>query len=221
MNACVIIPTYNEAHTIADLVKGTKKLGLDVIVTDDGSFDTTARIAEGEGAHVLRNDKNKGKGAALRKAFLYAIKNDYDGAVTMDGDAQHDPEEIATFLQRAGVCDAGVIVGNRMRGSTHMPKVRRITNKLMSTLISMIIRQDVPDTQCGFRFIRRNVLEDMVLRTSKFEIDSEILIEASRSGYKIDSIPIKIIYQGQASQIKPIVDTLRFLWFISRIIFKR
>ena len=95
-----------------------------------------------------------------------------------------------------------------------MPYVRLFTNKFMSWLISLAAGQSVPDTQCGFRLIKRGVLERIDLKTSKYETESEIIIQASRLGFKIESIPVKSIYEGEKSQINPVVDTLRFIRFI-------
>ncbi|MDD5568753.1 MAG: hypothetical protein PHY88_06065, partial [Candidatus Omnitrophica bacterium] len=81
-------------------------------------------------------------------------------------------------------------------------------------IISILSKQDIPDTQCGFRLIKRSVLEKVELKTSKFETETEILIKASRLGFKIDSVPIKTVYRGEKSQINPIVDTFRFIKFI-------
>ena len=97
-----------------------------------------------------------------------------------------------------------------------MPFIRVLTNKIMSGLISKITRQNVPDTQCGFRLIKRPVLEKINLKTSKYETESEILIKASRLGFKIESVPIKTVYSGEKSQINPFVDTLRFIKFLFR-----
>src|SRR3989338_1111228 len=92
-----------------------------------------------------------------------------------------------------------------------MPRLRVITNRLMSRLLSKKTGQHIPDTQCGFRFIRTGLLAKMQLSTSRYEIESEMLIQAARLGSRIDSIPIKSIYSGQASRINPFVDTLRFI----------
>ena len=99
---------------------------------------------------------------------------------------------------------------------THeMPLLRIITNRFMSLIISAFARQYIPDTQCGFRLVKKEVLQKITLSTSKYETESEILIKAARLGFKIEFVPIKTIYSGQKSQINPFVDTLRFLRFIT------
>jgi len=97
-----------------------------------------------------------------------------------------------------------------------MPTLRIITNKFMSWVISLISKQKIPDTQCGFRLIKAEVLKRVELKTSKFETESEILIKASRMGFKIKSLSIKSVYGKEKSQINPFIDTFRFIKLISR-----
>jgi glycosyltransferase involved in cell wall biosynthesis len=214
MRTCVLIPTYNEAKNIADLVKKIREQKLDILVIDDGSCDNTADIAQRNGAVVIKNPRNLGKGASLVKGFDHILKSGFDACITMDGDGQHRPEEISNFIQAAVNSDHGIIIGNRMAKSANMPFIRVITNKFMSWLISKITRQKISDSQCGFRLLRKEVLEKIKLRTAKFEIESEIIIEASRNGFKIASIPVTSVYVNETSHINPVTDTLRFLRFL-------
>jgi glycosyltransferase involved in cell wall biosynthesis len=214
MKICVIIPTYNESKAIGGIVKEIRKQGFGALVVDDGSQDNTFEIAESSGAVVLRNQDNAGKGASLIKGFNYALAGDFDAVITMDGDGQHSPDEIPYFIRLAEFSDGGIFIGNRMSKIRNMPALRIITNQFMSWLISLVAGQPIPDTQCGFRLIKRKVLEKIDLRTSKYETESEIIIKAARLGFKIESIPIKTIYAGEKSQINPIIDTLRFIKFI-------
>jgi glycosyltransferase involved in cell wall biosynthesis len=211
---CVIIPTYNESKAIAGLIGQINKLGLKVIIIDDGSKDNTAKIAQDCGALVLRNPLNTGKGASLIKGYKYAIDQGFDAVISMDGDGQHSCDDIQAFISKAESSDCGIIVGNRMATTEEMPPLRITTNRFMSWLISTITGQRIPDTQCGFRLMKKEVLQRMDLLTSKYETESEILIKSARLGFKIDSIPVRTIYSGQKSQINPFVDTLRFLRFI-------
>jgi glycosyltransferase involved in cell wall biosynthesis len=214
-NVCVIIPTYNESAAIAGLVKAIRSLKLEVVVIDDGSGDNTAQLARDNGAKVLINEVNMGKGACLVKGFNYILERGYDAVVTIDGDGQHLPSEIPDFL-RAAEADpgCGIIVGNRMLKRGEMPFVRVLTNKAMSAFISGICRQRIPDTQCGFRFIRRTVLEKVILKTTKYETESEILVGTARCGLRILSVPITSVYSGSKSNINPFVDTLRFIRYV-------
>ena len=214
MRICVIIPTYNESKAIAGLINQIRKLGLKVIIIDDGSKDDTVKIAASSGAEVLRNESNVGKGASLIKGYNFAFAQGFDAVISMDGDGQHSCSDIQAFIQKAEVSQSAVIVGNRMVMIKEMPALRVITNRFMSALISLIVKQQIPDTQCGFRLVRKEVLAQMDLSTSKYETESEVLIRAARLGFKIESIPVKTIYTGQKSQINPLIDTLRFLRFM-------
>jgi glycosyltransferase involved in cell wall biosynthesis len=216
LRTCVIIPTYNEAKTIAGIIKQIRAQGLDVVVVDDGSYDNTSTISSDNGAIVLRNNINQGKGASLIKGFNYALSKDFEAVITMDGDGQHLPEDILYFMRLAQYSDSGVFIGNRMLNIKNMPWVRILTNKFMSWLISKVTNQDISDTQCGFRLIKKSVLDKLKFRTARYETESELLIEASRLGFKIESVPIKTIYHGAKSQINPFLDTLRFVSFILR-----
>jgi len=216
MKTCVIIPTFNESHAIARLVKEICKQNLDVLVVDDGSSDNTYPLAQDSGATVLRNEINQGKGASLAKGFKYTIINGFDAAITIDGDGQHFPEDIPYFIRLAKYSDSGIFIGNRMQKTKNMPITRLLTNKFMSWLISCIAGQNVPDTQCGFRLIKKEVLEKINLSTSRYETESEILIKASRLGFRIESVPIRTIYNEEKSRINPLVDTMRFIKYIAR-----
>jgi len=216
MRVCVVIPTYNEAKAIANIVRKIRQQELEVAVIDDGSQDNTSRIASDNGAIVLRNENNEGKGASLIRGFHYALGRDFDAVITMDGDGQHLPEEIPYFIRLAKYSDGGIFIGNRMFKIKYMPFARVFTNKFMSRLISFVAGQSIPDTQCGFRLIKKEVLEKINLKTSKYETESEIIIQASRLGFKIESVPIKTIYNAEKSQINPVIDALRFIKFMAR-----
>jgi len=214
MRTCVIIPTYNESKAIAGLINQIQGLGLKAIIIDDGSKDDTVRIAIEAGAEVLRNQSNTGKGASLIKGYAFALSQGFDAVISMDGDGQHAAEDINAFIEKSESSNCGIVIGNRMAVTRGMPGLRVITNHFMSWIISAIAKQYIPDTQCGFRLVKKEVLQKMDLSTSKYETESEILIRAARSGYKIESVAVKTIYSGQKSQINPFVDTLRFMRFM-------
>lgn len=228
MKVGVVIPTYNESATIASIIKQVLRQDRKVIVVDDGSTDATAQISANSGAITLKNPQNRGKGYSLARGLKYVINNDFDAAVILDGDGQHNPLDIAAFIEKAQRTDAGIVIGNRMNNPRSMPLIRVLTNKLLSWLISKLTRQHIPDTQCGFRLIKRELIEKLGLNsnpdaentrgitTRRFETESEILILASRLGYRIESTPIKSVYQKEKSAINPVVDTLRFIIFILR-----
>jgi glycosyltransferase involved in cell wall biosynthesis len=218
MKTCVLIPAYNEAKTIAELVAAVKAKIPDVVVIDDGSADDTADLARQAGAVVLGSRGNAGKGRALKYGFDYAVKNGYDAVVAMDADGQHSPDDLANIINAAVSSGAGIVVGNRMGNPEKMPASRFATNLLMSLIISLICRQNIPDTQCGYRFIKTDALKKINLISSNYEIESELLMRAARQGCKIASVPIKSVYEGQLSLIHPMVDTWRFFVLLGRVL---
>jgi len=217
MRTLVVIPTYNESAAIGGLVNKILVQKLDILVIDDGSSDDTALIAGKNGAEVIINSKNLGKGAAIVKGFRYAVDKGYDAVITMDGDGQHLPEEIPKFLQKSYETSAGILIGNRMSRVKNMPWLRIFTNWFMSWILSKITGQRIPDSQCGYRLIRREVFHDLSLKTSKYETESEILIKAARKNFKIDSVVIDTIYVRHKSYINPFIDTFRFFRLLIRI----
>ena len=218
MKVWIIIPAYNERFRLAGILDELKSKNFSILVVDDGSIDNTYEVAEKKADFVIRNEKNLGKGMSLKKGIDYLLKEtDFDYLITMDADGQHSPSDLDKFLQKAGD-GAYFIVGNRMSDPIGMPKLRIITNKFMSWLISRIARQRIPDTQCGFRLIKREVLEKIKIKTNNFEIESEILIKAARSGFPIKSVPVRSIYfKSLSSRINPFVDTIRFIKFILQL----
>ncbi|MDD3297182.1 MAG: glycosyltransferase family 2 protein [Candidatus Omnitrophica bacterium] len=218
MKIWVIIPAYNESQELARVLDELKQENLSVLVVDDGSEDDTYQIATDKADHAIKNEKNLGKGMSLKKGIKYLLKNaDFDYVFTMDADGQHSPFDVKQFLFQAQQGE-NFVVGNRMNDPSGMPKLRVFINNLMSWVISHQAHQKIPDTQCGFRLIRRDVLERIQINANKFEIESEIIIKASRLGIKIKSIPVKSIYfKNRESKIRPFVDTVRFVRFMFRL----
>ncbi|MBU1087181.1 MAG: glycosyltransferase family 2 protein [Candidatus Omnitrophica bacterium] len=221
MKVCVLLPAYNEERAIGKLINQIRAYGLDVVVVDDGSTDHSAAIARQAQAIVISHQDNKGKGQALRTGFKFIQDNNYDAVVIMDSDGQHLPQEINNFINHALHSNADIIIGNRMGHPQGMSLPRRLTNKFTSLLISLIAKTKIPDSQCGFRLIRCPVLEKLNLLTVKYDTESEILIQAAKYKYKIESIPIKSIYANNRSLINPIFDTIRFFNLISKSIFSK
>ncbi|MCD5398068.1 glycosyltransferase family 2 protein [candidate division NPL-UPA2 bacterium] len=227
MRVGVLIPAYNEEGTIFSLIKDLLALFADrqdlveeIIVIDDGSTDNTRREAEKAGARVVFHPENRGKGAALNTGFQYALQRGFEAVITMDGDGQHDGAEIPAFLEKAQEKEAHIIIGNRMGNVENMPQVRFWTNRTTSRVVSALAHQKIDDSQSGYRLIKKEAFQNINLVTSNFDAESEILVKASRQGYKITSVPIKTIYMDKfSSKIKPFQDTLRFIRLVVRLWF--
>lgn len=214
---CVVIPAFQEARRIGDVVRQVRAVMPDVVVVDDGSADDTACQAEAAGAVVLRHATNSGKGAALGTGFGYAREHGFDFVITMDGDGQHDPADIPAFVEAYKRGAAPVLVGNRMGDTRRMPLVRLLTNRFMSWLLSREIGQRVPDTQCGFRLYSLAALAGAATESQRFAAESEILIELSARGVKIGSVPVATVYGTETSKIHPFKDTIRFFRMLRRL----
>ena len=216
MNICLLIPAYNEAKAIGRVVSAACKVMDHVVVVDDGSKDATAQIAQDAGALVIKHQVNSGKGAALCTGFQYVLDHDYDALITMDSDGQHDADDIPAFLEAFSERGSGVIIGSRMGDISAMPAVRKFTNKLTSLVGSLLTHQKLSDSQSGFRLISADVLQVVELETAGYEMESELLIKASRAGFRISSVPIKTIYGDEVSKIRPVADTCRFFMLLFR-----
>ncbi len=173
-NLIVIIPSYNEARTIGSIARDVIGMGFTVLVIDDGSIDNTKGEALENGALVIKNKENLGKGGSMRRAIDHVLgKMNFEWMVLMDGDGQHHPEDINSLIKAAEENpEAGVVVGNRMDNASNMPRDRYLTNKFMSWIISLMCGQKVPDTQCGYRLIKSDVFKKITLtKTCHFSTD--------------------------------------------------
>ncbi|MBI3318047.1 MAG: glycosyltransferase family 2 protein [Candidatus Omnitrophica bacterium] len=209
-----MIPAYQAEGTIEPLVAAVLGLKIPVMVVDDASSDRTLLRARAAGARVIVRLTNGGKGTALREGISEALRNGFDWVIALDADGQHLPAEIPRFLEAAGRGEGDLIIGNRMKDPRGMPLARRVTNGFMSWLLSRLIRQRVPDTQCGFRMMSRRLLSTTPLASSRFEIESELVVRAAESGFRIASVPVTSVYRRNLSFIRPVKDTCRFFLFL-------
>jgi glycosyltransferase involved in cell wall biosynthesis len=217
-NVAALIPCYFEERSIAEVARRVKAHLDTVLVVDDGSTDSTEAHARASGVEVIRHTVNQGKGAAIKTGLrALAERPGIAYALILDGDGQHAPEEIPRFLEAANRTGAPMLVGNRMSNVDKMPFVRRLTNRIMSSQISRVCGQSVPDSQCGFRLIRRDLLPSMVaIETTNFDYETEMLVVASRQGCQIGAVPISTIYGEEKSKIHPVRDTIRFYQMMAR-----
>ncbi len=231
VTAAVLIPAYCEERFIADVVVRAQAQDRvsQVLVVDDGSTDGTVARALSAGAELIVHPVNQGKGAAIQtglRHFLESPAGDsgaQDGAapvewvVMLDADGQHRPEEIGRFLDAAEAEPrARLFVGTRMSDTRAMPLVRRLTNRLMSSQISLLCGQRIADTQCGFRMIHRSLFPLLLGRAAKFDYETEMLILVAWSGEPIADVPISTVYGDEVSSIHPVRDAGRFLKLMAR-----
>ena len=217
-----VIPAYQDEKHIGDIARRTRDQLEHVLVVDDGSTDRTAQRAREAGAEVIVHAQNRGKGEAIKTGLAHWLGVPNPGpeiwwVILLDSDGQHLPEEIGRFLAAAALLTApALFIGNRMNDVAHMPFVRRVVNRYMSKEISRICGQQIPDTQCGFRMLHRQLIPDVLGGAHRFEYETEALIIASRKGCRIESVPITTVYTDQVSKIHPARDALRFLKLMRR-----
>ena len=210
-----LIPGFNEAPRIGAVVGAARK-HLRVIVVDDGSTDGTADIARSAGAEVIELRPNGGKGAALRAGFRHALEIGAEAIVTLDADGQHDPAEIPRFLDvwTAPPADQEprpeLVIGRR--NFRAMPLVRRLANAFGGIAFSWAVGQHVPDNQSGFRLVDRALAEATLASDEPgFAFEVEQITTCIRRGGTIGWVPIRTIYAGAPSHIRPIAHLREFV----------
>ena len=212
-NVLAMIPAYNESEHIQRVVELTRTF-LPVLVVDDGSADDTPHLAEVAGAEVLRQVPNQGKGAALRAGFRRAIELGYEAAITLDGDGQHDPQEIPAFLKASGAGHPDLLIGERQYSA--MPIVRRTSNTIGRWMMNWALGQHIPDNQSGYRLLSRRMMEAMLASQERsFEFEVEMIATCLLKDYQLAWLSIRTIYAGEYSHIQParhVVHFFRITW---------
>lgn len=204
-----LIPAYEEATRIGPVVQGALA-HLPVVVVDDGSRDETAAVASDAGATVIRQMPNQGKGAALRRGFRHALDAGCRAVVTLDADGQHDPAEIPQFLEAWERARAPLVIGART--FREMPFVRRLANVLGTATFSWAVGRHVADNQSGYRLIAAPLMRRLLdSRETGFEFEVEMITTAIRAGMPIEWVPIRTIYGGEESHIRPVHHVSNFL----------
>ncbi|NOX90520.1 MAG: glycosyltransferase family 2 protein [Calditrichaeota bacterium] len=212
----IVIPAFNAQKTLPVVLNEIQKLSIKpdtVFVVDDGSKDQTGAEAQRfSNVKVMRLTKNQGKGLALRAGIQQFLKkNGTDFLLLMDADGQHPVTSIPEFLQKAALQRADILIGHRRRRLGEMPLLRIFSNTVSSLITSWVTGKKINDSQCGFRLLRRSVLETLTLEEDGFQIETELIIKAVKQGFILDFVPIPTIYNGQKSYIKHFSDTVRFV----------
>lgn len=204
-----LIPGYQEGPRIGQVVERARE-HLPVVVVDDGSTDDTASRSEAAGATVLRQAPNAGKGTALRTGFHYALERGAAAVVTLDADGQHDPAEIPLFLAQFEATRPELIIG--CRDFAAMPPIRRLSNTLGTWVFSTAVGRHVPDNQSGYRLVGRRLMDALLDSTEGgFEFEVEMIARCIALGLPLTTVPIRTIYAGEPSHIRPWHHATEFL----------
>ncbi len=220
--AIILIPVYNHKKKIGAVLDGCLNYFApkDILVVDDGSTDGSALEAEKRGVNIITHTKNTGKGSALISGFAWGIKHDAQWILTMDADGQHNPDEIPFFLQEAKKDSYDMLIGNRDFSIKSMPLKRSLSNRITSKILSILLKQEISDSQNGFRMIKTDVIKKIDVESSDFILETEMIINASVAGFNIGFVPISTIYSGEKSHMSNFSTTIRFIktiWFNRKV----
>jgi len=214
----VLIPALNAEGTLAPVVRGVREHLEQVVVIDDGSSDRTGAVAAEAGAQVLRHLVNRGKGAALKTGFAYALANGFDAVITLDADGQHLPHEIPKLVAAREETKADLIIGGRAHLFDQMLPRRRMANRFSAWSIAKASGTGVTDSQSGYRVYSASLLRSLHLHTDGFDMESEAIVRAGRGGFRVVTTPIDLGFVNgvSTSHFKPLKDTIRIAWTVFR-----
>jgi glycosyltransferase involved in cell wall biosynthesis len=223
MKVGIVIPGYNISRQLHSVLSKCFRHvpRRHIYVVDDGSTDKTIEIAREAKVVVHRHDSNLGKGAALKSGFRLALSDGLEGVISMDGDGQHDPDFIPSFLSVMQETGCDFVMGVRPFRLCQMPADRILSNRLSSLIVSSMVGQAIYDSQCGFRLFRRNVVEAIPLDTNHFETETELLVKAIKSGFRIGFCPISVVQTDYKSRIRRLPDTIRFCRLICQLLMEK
>jgi len=200
------IPAFNEEKNIAAIITKLADVADSLIVCNDGSSDLTSDIAEKMGAFVINHEKNLGYGAAIRSIFLKAKELNGDILVTFDADGQHRIEDIEKVTKPIIDQEADLVIGSRFldESEKEVPRYRKVGIKVITKITNSSIKEQLTDSQSGFRAYSKKVLNELNLSELGMGISTEILIKASSKNFRITEVPIKILYAGDTSTHNPV-----------------
>jgi glycosyltransferase involved in cell wall biosynthesis len=220
VRSVVVIPAYDEARTIRELVRRVLAHCSEVAIVDDGSSDGTAEAVAGLPVTLLRHNRNRGKGAALATGFEWALANGADAVATLDADGQHRPEDIPRLLAAAEMYPGRLVIGARLFGRETYPLARNFANKFADFWVAWAAGHSVADSQSGQRVYPASLLLKVARlrkRASGFTFESEIVICAAQLGFTTVAVPIEAIHcaSGRQSHFRPTRDITRIVAMIA------
>ena len=213
LKTCVIIPTYNNAATLAAVIKNVAGFIDDIIVVNDGSTDNTVDVVNNfPSVQFISYSKNVGKGWALRKAFAYAIESGFTHAITIDSDGQHFAKDLPAFINKAKENPNAIIIGARNMGQASVPGGSSFGNKFSNFWFKVETGISSTDTQSGYRLYPLLPLKNMRFITRKYEFEIEVLVRAAWKGIDVVSVPVTVYYapkDERVSHFRPYKDFFR------------
>ena len=213
LKCVVIIPTYNNATTIAKVISDVKEYSEDVIIVNDGSTDETSNIlASIENINVIDYPKNQGKGYALKLGLQMAYDWGYRYAITIDSDGQHYADDIPTFIDRIEEKPDSLLIGARNLTAENMPSKNTFANKFSNFWFKVETGKTLTDTQSGYRLYPLEKLQKIHFITRRYEFEVEIIVRAAWRGVNVENVPVKVYYppvEERVSHFRPLQDFTR------------
>lgn len=211
---CVLIPTYNNAGTLAHVLTDVLKYSSNVIVVNDGSTDETSSILDSfsDKIHIVSYPANKGKGGALKAGFNYAISKGFEYAITIDSDGQHYVSDLPLMIKTVIENPQSLIVGERDLSNVDINGKSSFANKFSNFWFTVQTGKRLKDTQTGYRVYPLKHLHGLSILTNRYEAELELLVFAAWNGVKIISVPIHVYYPPQSERVshfKPALDFTR------------
>ena len=199
----VAMPAYNEERYIGSVVLKARQYADEVIVVDDGSTDDTSEIARLAGATVIRNEQNRGKGAAIQSILAEAKRRNPDILVLLDADSQHNPNEIPNLLKPISE-GYDLVIGSRELQRSNIPAYRRIGQKALLHATRILSGKRLSDSECGFRAFSPRAVAELKLNQGGFAIETEMISAATEKGLAVTEVPISAIYTNDGSTLNPV-----------------
>lgn len=221
----IIIPVYNHAQSIENVIKKSLMLGMPVFVVNDGSTDSTVeKIINFNSIYPLHHNENRGKGAAITTGFVEAAKV-ADWAITIDADGQHNPEDSLKMIQAIPESERPIVLGMRegMMGKD-VPWTSRFGRKFSNFWVLLSGGPKINDSQCGFRIYPLPEVLDLKVIAKRFQFEVEILVKARWKKISVIEAPISVSYAPRAERIshfRPFIDFLRNFGTFARLIIQR
>ncbi len=213
----LVIPVYNNATTIADVVTRARLLLPDVLVVDDGSTDASAANAKTAGARVVAHTHNRGKGEALRTALALAHAEGFEQVLTLDGDGQHFPEDAPALLAAAN--DAHTLVLGQRSFET-LPNANRFGNRFSNLWVNWAAGTRLADTQCGLRLYPADTAARFSLHAQGYAFETEALVKHARARSPVKAVPVRVAYpKERVSHFRPARDATRIVFTVMRFLF--